>query len=143
MGDLALPLVSNAVVQWHGLGGDTILPSHSSQPAACLRLGSGVTRAGELALPLACCSTVELILEVGVVGEQPLGHECGEPTCLSSFPWWLRQERGGLIPFLIPHLLWQAEKLASGAHESWRTGHVFHQLQHLAKQTLHLAWAAG
>lgn len=45
---------------------------------------------------------------------QPPGHECGEPACLSSFAWWLRQGRGGLIPFLIPHLLWQAEKLASG-----------------------------
>lgn len=99
MGELALPLVSNAVVQWHGLGGDTILSSHSSKPAAYLRLGSGVTRAGELDLPLACCSTVELILEVGVVSEQPLGHECGEPAYILCMVAQTRER----WPYLIPH----------------------------------------
>lgn len=47
------------------------------------KAGPGVRKAGKLALSLTCCSTVELILNVGVEGKPPQGYECGRANCAS------------------------------------------------------------
>lgn len=52
-------------------------------PMAGGKAGPGVRKAGKLALSLTCCSTVELILNVGVEGKPPQGYECGRANCAS------------------------------------------------------------
>lgn len=88
--------------------------------------------AGELALPLICCSiqksrphlspngTVELVLDVGIAGElAPRAFVWKTQLCPLSAGWWNGGGRNALLPSLIPCHLWQAVKLVPASYE-WK-----------------------
>lgn len=107
-----------------------------------------VMRAGQLALPITCCSTwenkcsrvlnltsasIELALGVGLQVNCPLpkGVCPGEPA-LSLVCWVEACKRKTRPPPLLrpwPHFYGKWESLSQG-HESRRTDHFSHQLQH-------------
>ena len=111
-------------------------PTHpqSLPRTAGRKIGPEVMKAGELALPLTCCSmpelhlcsTVEVALDVGISGEPAQGCDYGKLP-LSAV--WQHRWKGDAPSTPTPHHLDKRESWPQG-HESGRTVPAPPWLQH-------------
>jgi hypothetical protein len=119
---LILQLVWNAAMLQCGQGRDALPHSHPWPSVAGRRSVLGIGKSREIYLPLTCCRTVEMALNVGITCLSLLRIWVQESCpCLLSAVWWHRQGRAALLPSLFFHFWPQG-------HESGRTIPASHQL---------------